>query len=163
MAAYAYPSGYNMVLYRPKEFRKLAQKTARLLVRLMAHTGATAIAVRGKSGVAMGFAASMFAGLPIVTVRKPGESSHGETIEGPRIDLVRYLILDDFVSSGHTIRRIESELNEHADNLDEDRPVCVGVVEYHADSENRTWTLPSSGMVRVFNINRPSDWKGIKR
>ena len=51
-------------------------------------------------------------GYPVVMVRKEGENSHGESIEGPDagIDYTRGVFVDDLIASGETIRRVKKLL-----------------------------------------------------
>lgn len=50
-------------------------------------------------------------GVPVVLVRKPGETPHGHEVEGPSsTNIGRVLIVDDFVASGNTIRRMAGTL-----------------------------------------------------
>lgn len=51
-------------------------------------------------------------GYPVVMVRKEGENSHGEPIEGPDtgIDYTRGVFVDDLIASGDTIKRVKKLL-----------------------------------------------------
>ena len=51
-------------------------------------------------------------GYPVVMVRKEGENSHGEPIEGPDtgIDYTRGVFVDDLIVSGETVRRVKKLL-----------------------------------------------------
>lgn len=118
--------GYTEVHYSPRAMRAHAAALAAYLPELMRDTGAEAIAVQGKSGIAMAFAVSMLIDIPIIVVRKPSEGSHGREVEGPNINIRRYLILDDLVATGSTVRRVVDRLSEYsAYNLE-----CAGVVVY---------------------------------
>lgn len=115
--------------------RQYARIAAANIKRRMRETGADTIVVQGTSGVSVGFAALMSHGFPLVMVRKPEENSHGSPVEGPREHRVkRYIILDDFVDTGETVRRIAAKLNLLADNSGVVRPECVGVICYKRDA-----------------------------
>jgi len=155
-------AGYNRVLYRP-ELKKVARAVARKLARLIDKTGADAVVVTGKSGIAMGFAAAMFADIPLVTLRKQGDSTHGLRIEGPHILVTRYIILDDFIDSGATVERIDNEIAEYAECVNRGTPpICVGIIEYlHSAYGYKDWDLPRSGKVTVYNLKRQADWNDV--
>lgn len=97
------------------------------LAQLMEQTGATAVAVTGKSGMSMAFATLMMYDFPLIVVRKPHELSHGSPIEGTIQTVVKYLILDDLVASGDTVRAIIERIAEYAEIRDETVPKCRGV------------------------------------
>jgi adenine/guanine phosphoribosyltransferase-like PRPP-binding protein len=72
------------------------------------------IAVTGVSGLVMGGAVSALTGLPLVIVRKEGQSERHSSHDVEYLDsLYRfdYCIIDDLISSGNTIRRIVSNIN----------------------------------------------------
>lgn len=88
-----------------------------------------AIAYRGNSGALVAPAVAAILGKHVIMVRKTDgpdkqhHSAHG--VEGVA-DTVRYVIIDDFISSGHTlgiiVKEIRQELNRNS--------TCVGIVEY---------------------------------
>jgi len=71
---------------------------------------AQAIAFRGFSGAMVAPIVAYKLGLNPIGIRKPNEGSHGGstksrlTLEGHRVE--RYVIVDDFVLSGDTVRKI---------------------------------------------------------
>lgn len=79
--------------------------------RLSEVPGLEAIAVRGFSGTIVGSIVAHEMGLPMFIVRKPKEDEphHSDAaVEGPLhwSPLARYVIVDDFVASGNTLRAI---------------------------------------------------------
>lgn len=85
-----------------------------------------AIAYRGNSGALVAPAVAARMGKRLIMSRKPGENSHSSShIEGPKWAL-RYVIVDDFVSTGRTINTIVDDV---AGGLNVGS-VCVGLVEY---------------------------------
>lgn len=94
------------------------------------------LAVRGLSGTTVG-AVLAYHGYPVVYVRKPGTNpaSHGHVLaEGPRTALtarVRYVIVDDFSSTGATMRAIEKAMPGR----------CLGAVLYAGDWSRHCLTL----------------------
>ena len=129
--------------YAAADVRKRAQWAANAIADMVADTGATSVVVHGNSGVSCGFAALMLSphlDFNIVLLRKDNDNSHGAPIEGPAGHrLGRYLILDDFVSTGSTLHRVRCKIDtlyqqyrEEEYELPEAVPVCVGVVLYGA-------------------------------
>lgn len=110
-----FTSSYSGHLFEPKKLRAVAKQLAKDIDKLQPD----AIAVRGKSGIALAFAISMVSDIPIITVRKPNESSHGTDVEGAALSstqeegVLRYLIVDDFVASGDTALAIANKLDSY--------------------------------------------------
>ena len=128
--AKGYATGYTWELVEER-----ANFAADAIAELSERTGSTSVVVHGNSGVSCGFAALMLASedFNLVLLRKDNDNSHGSPIEGPdghRLD--KYLILDDFVSSGATMNRIRDKINTLQDQVawSSPRPECVGIVLY---------------------------------
>ena len=136
-------SGGYATQYKMAEVRKRAEYAARAINNMMAETGATSVVVHGNSGVSCGFAALMLshADFNIVLLRKDNDNSHGAPIEGPADHcLGRYLILDDFVSSGTTMNRIRDKiatLHQQYGYSSAPSPECVGIVLYGYTTSDR--------------------------
>ena len=128
-----YASKYAAPIVR--QYASIAADNIQLRMR---ETGADTVVVQGTSGVSIGFAALMLHDFPLVMVRKPDENSHGSPVEGPQHhEVKRYIILDDFVDTGETVRRIAAKLNLLAYNEGAVRPECVGVLCYKRST--RMW------------------------
>lgn len=148
-------SGGYATQYRMASVRKRAAYAARAINKMMAETGATSVVVHGNSGVSCGFAALMLSDVDfnIVLLRKDNDNSHGSPIEGPEGHfLERYLILDDFVSTGATMNRIRDKIImlHKQSNPFEAAPECVGIVLYgHHSSSSFKFsdghTVPARG------------------
>lgn len=123
---------YNKHNYNAQAMRAVVSDLVRMLPRIIEQTGADTIVVTGKSGISVAMAALMVADFPLVVVRKDGEGAHGNKIEGPEgHNVLRYLILDDFVSSGNTVRRVIDKLEMEASRQGDLGAVeCVGIIEY---------------------------------
>lgn len=95
------------------------------------------IAFCGSSGSAAAFHLAMKHDLGLIYVRKKDEHSHGWSVEINE-PCGRYIIVDDFISSGRTIQWIVSQINERVTSfsrIDNQKYKCElhGVVLY--DSE----------------------------
>lgn len=74
----------------------------------------------GLSGILVGILVATETRRPFAIVRKENESSHGLPVEGHTFS--KYVIIDDFISSGNTIDRILEEVKNHL------RAKCIGVI-----------------------------------
>lgn len=150
-------AGYNDHMYNREELLRTVKRIAQRLPAIMAETGADSIAVQGKSGIAVAFALQLYFDVPVMVVRKPDESSHGNDVEGnDEHDYHKYLVLDDFVASGTTAKRIIDQTDEYwgLRRRNGEQPVCVGIVEYkkfygqggHLDSSDDRYNVMRYGM-----------------
>ena len=121
--------------YTKERVEECATGAAKAIEELRSQTGSTAVVVHGNSGVSCGFAALMASDedFNLVLLRKDNDNSHGAPLEGPeghRLD--KYLILDDFVSSGATLNRVRDKIDTlHTQrSWSSPRPECVGIVLY---------------------------------
>lgn len=119
--------------YGQEAVRIRAKFAAKAIKKLMAETGADCVVVHGNSGVSCGFAALMYANFPLILLRKDNDNSHGSPIEGPSgHNVLRYLILDDFIDTGATMERIKDKIVALAVQSGGGLPTpeCVGIVLY---------------------------------
>jgi orotate phosphoribosyltransferase len=148
-------SNYGWTSGTPDEFMhkmdNLRQAASILLRKLDVNT----IAFSGSSGCAAAF--SIACGLPVglCYVRKPSEKSesHGNEVEATT-EFMRYIIVDDFVASGNTVRRIDSAIRETAKRLytKYDVPVCVGILTFDG-ARNCSSEQINGSQVPLFNAN----------
>jgi adenine/guanine phosphoribosyltransferase-like PRPP-binding protein len=99
-------------VFEPKKLR-YAVRQVKAFLKL--HPEITALAGCGNSGVPICAAVSYATGLPYITVRKASEREHeghgGTTVTGYS-GSGKYLIIDDVVDSGSTVRRIITKIRE---------------------------------------------------
>lgn len=132
-----YGNQYSVELYR-KDIRKQALWVAKHLEKVLQHFNADSVAVTGHSGIIVASAALMLVDFPLMIVRKEGEETHGFSIEGRGDHHYRkYIILDDFVSTGNTVRNIETRITKRAHNNDQ---VCelMAVLCYNSNEDIRS-------------------------
>ena len=129
---FSYGSGYGWTGMNPDKFRTNMLRTSRKFKELQTTLKFDAIAFTGSSGCAVGFYLAFQHKIPAIYVRKQDEKSHGSAVEcnGEKIQVRRYLIVDDFVSSGETIRRIVAKITEAAVNKDAYPAKAVGILCY---------------------------------
>jgi orotate phosphoribosyltransferase len=120
-------SGYLYNVF--SDITRIKQKTVTKLRAIEKHYPQfrfEAIAFRGMSGALIAPMVAEAMNKQLILVRK-GESSHSDhEVEGYRIALdTHYIILDDLISSGETVKVIVEKIHEHAPSLK-----CVGSFEY---------------------------------
>lgn len=99
-------SGYMTRAFRPDIFSKIIVESLRVL---RPHSKEfDAIAFRGFSGSMLGPILAFALKKKMIIVRKEKEPSHGSSIEGARCN--RYIIVDDFIAGGMTVRTIISKI-----------------------------------------------------
>lgn len=134
-------SPYSHKLYNPKTLQILVQKTASAVKKHRKRLKFDAIAVRGSSGAAIGFPVSAMTGIPLLFVRKSETSHADQRVEGPETDVDSYLIVDDFIATGSTVREIIKEIDTLTKiklgilSKDLGSPKCVGVYCYNTDDD----------------------------
>jgi len=126
-------SDYLSLIYRkPFMYQRLVNRTAKRISRLKKEIKFDAIAFRGASGAALAYPLSAQLRIPIICIRK-NASSHGQSVEGPNNDVRRYIIIDDFIDNGKTMRAILQSIDTMSKNK---KVECVGIVLYDAAYDN---------------------------
>jgi len=128
----------DSIFQSPLKYRRLINKIADQMAALKKQTKFTAIAFRGTSGAALAYPLSAQLNIPIICVRKLTEISHGLRIEGTQRNIKKYVIIDDFMESGKTIKAILDAINKKKDYFKEGRAECVGIVLY-TEAQRGEW------------------------
>ena len=152
-----YRSGYGAWKYRPDSIKLRWKRIRCILRRITKEYGPpSAIVVHGTSGTWFGAALAM-QGYNVIMVRKPGENSHGYSVEGGlgMVDPDRIVFLDDFVSSGDTIKTSLNLLLNYCEGRDEPIVERYMAIALHGtqddekpviyDDNNNVITLPAFG------------------
>jgi hypothetical protein len=135
-------TGYGWAGMSPEGYNEKMQAVYDRYEELRAIHKFDAIAFTGSSGAAAAFPLAMLFKIPMIYVRKDGENSHGSPVEcNARCHIKKYLIVDDFVSSGETVRRIVAKIRDRAEMKDAYIPRPVGVMCFDT-SVNCTATVP---------------------
>ena len=114
---------YSADFLTPTKLRKAVQKCVRIIRKRKLKFDA--IAFRGLSGAVVAPMVALALKKTLIAVRK--NRSHGIKVCGD-LGAQSYLIIDDFISSGETVRKIVTSIERAS--LDE--PTCVGAVLYAA-------------------------------
>ncbi len=126
-------SSYLYDIYHPATFKKLVDRVAKKVVKLKKKLKFNAIAFSGSSGAALAYPVSALTKIPLIHVRKKGKT-HGDDIEGGGHEIKRYIILDDFIDTGATVKRIYNQIKNECDYDDEVK--CVAIVLYDKSNDH---------------------------
>lgn len=138
-------------------FTKSVDKTLTTAEQLKKSLGFDTIAFTGMSGAAMAFMLSHWMDVPLLCVRKRSDSSHyvnsfpPRYLEGNALDARKYLIVDDFIASGASVKYMIDTIKEQ--NY---RAECVGMLLYAAYSDSQ-WTHPTTGKSYITTSSRVDD------
>lgn len=145
-------SAYVDQLFDMKKLESIVQKSASAMKKFKKQLKFDAIAVRGVSGLSVGFPVSYITKIPLLVVRKPGDSAHTTyEVEGPATEVKRYIMLDDFICTGDTVRCMHDAITERAITVGALAPECVGVYCWNAGAFDSTIVSIDSKTVPVFH------------
>jgi adenine/guanine phosphoribosyltransferase-like PRPP-binding protein len=126
-------SSYGWTSFPPSTFAARMDNASKDIKKLHKKLKFDSLAFTGSSGAALAFIISARLHIPIIYVRKVREKSNGNKIESnAHAEIKSYLIVDDFISSGATVRRIHREITDHAKEKSQRVPECQGVYIYDA-------------------------------
>lgn len=129
---YRIGSSYGWTTYSVDDWTRRLQRIAVKIELLQETHKIDALALRGSSGMMAGAVLSVALQMPVIYVRKPGEYAHGGPVESnSREPIKSYLIVDDFIDSGSTIREIVDAIDRDAEEERSVAPKCVGVLLYN--------------------------------
>jgi adenine/guanine phosphoribosyltransferase-like PRPP-binding protein len=138
---------YLQRVYNKKLFAKTVKKTITLVKQLQKQHKFTAIAFSGSSGAALAFPVAYATGLSLIHARKR-DNSHwvqdnprhkGSHVEGS-MGAKKYIIIDDFISSGTTVDRILRDVNAaYKYRGFAYAPKCVAIVVYSTGNGRSTF------------------------
>lgn len=138
------PSDYLSPLVSMKTYQKTITQVCNKVQLLREKLNFDAIAFRGVSGMSIGFPVAERLSLTPIVVRKSIRNSHGyhivetfEEIPTAKEQVLRYLIIDDFISTGKTVCAIVKEINIFMKYLHKTR-ICVGILLYNDTVEGKT-------------------------
>lgn len=137
----------------PKDLKETAEKVSELIKKY--YPKADYIAVCGSSGNLIAGAVSIISRIPILLVRKENEKCHSYyTVEfqSNKKKTPKYVIIDDFISSGETINYIIKTIKSGIDHSEVNYPKfkLLGVVLYNDWSVQEF--LSEEGDGKVCNI-----------
>lgn len=128
--SYGYGWSYDSSANLAEKVRKADKKFASLRKTMKID----ALAFCGSSGAAIAFPLAMRNSVPMIYVRKTGEKSHGSRIECNGEHIQTYIIVDDMISSGSTIRHIMANIKKCAKQNQWEEPKCLGILLFDSIS-----------------------------
>ena len=149
-------AGYLKHAFDPKLTRRVALETCKV----MQYVDADIVVVRGLSGSLIASAMSTLFGIPFAVVRKPGETSHSLAAieiagDWPRYD--NWIIVDDFIATGHTVEEIGRAVKERKNDFGEIQGRCVGIVLYGSRRRKyENWDI-NGKQVQIYPIDVGDD------
>lgn len=121
-------------VYDPKGYPRLVERVIKRVEKLRKKLKFDTIAFRGSSGAAMAFPVACRLRLKLAHVHKTKSHAYRQgDVEGTD-EARRFLIIDDFVESGSTLKKIVQSM-DRAYGLK--NALCVGVLLYNECSEWR--------------------------
>lgn len=147
-------TSYLQHVFDQSIFCRAVDKTIHAAEALKKKTAFDTIAFSGMSGAAMAFLLSHWMNVPLLCVRKRGDSSHyiksrNKYLEGNAVDVRKYLIVDDFISSGATVQYMIDTIKSENSSAE-----CVGMLMY-ASYSDRSWTHPVTRKVYEATASSP--------
>lgn len=134
--------GYNEKQFHHEKLRTMVKRLSLTVPHGLKLLGADAMVCTGKSGIAVATALLASIDVNVVHVRKQGESSHGSMIEGSGREFGKFIVFDDFVASGATVRTVLERLSDSDSAHREDDTWCpyencmgVFVYQHNHDSD----------------------------
>ena len=121
--------GYGWAANEPAKLRERMKDAIPVFKRLRYRLKFDAVAFTGSSGCCIAFVLAYETKIPLLYVRKPGEKSHGGTLETNvrNTAIKKYLIVDDFIDTGDTIRKMVKRINLACSKKSMNAPEPVGV------------------------------------
>ena len=144
--AYLVHSAYHHTAFRPVELKKTVERVAKKVKTLKKKLKFDAIAFRGISGSCVAFPVSYLTGIPLICVRKE-KNHHGNTVEGPAQDVMKYIIIDDFICTGDTLEAIIKKIS----GSKEEGAKCVGIVLYDLSYDPESYTRGGKN-IKVYRV-----------
>lgn len=123
-----------------KQFLKLVPQAVKKLRAIKRQFPFDAIAFTGSSGAALAYPLSYLMKLPLIHVRKGPSHYSGGKVEGT-ISSKRYIIVDDFIETGASIRRVLKAIDSE---LDAAKPVAILLYSSNrmADFDHKSQEIP---------------------
>lgn len=133
-------------IYNISNFAVMIERLIPSAQQMRREVGFDTIAFQGTSGAAAAYILAKELYVPLICIRKEDDKSHYARDNGlfeGSLDAKRYIIVDDFICSGSTVRRIENVIHEKLKG----EAKCVGYLMYSSAREpykhgdRPVWTL----------------------
>jgi len=121
-------------VFEVKEFTKVVDRAARALKAFSKKNPFDAIAFTGNSGAAMAYPLSYKLKVPLICIRKRPSDSHSSLKLEGCVSAKRYVIVDDFIESGSTMKKIQRVIKQELEDAK-----LVGIFLYDPTCRCRSW------------------------
>jgi len=140
-------SDYLHQVYRVKLFVKLVNRVAAAIKKYRKSHPFEAIAFTGTSGAALAYPVSAKLGIPLLCIRKGNNNHFKNPVEG-YVGAKSYAIIDDFIDTGDTLRKILKEMKKESSYWDHGpaKPTVIFLYTSYGP-KGKTWN--SIPVVRV--------------
>ena len=143
--------GYGWAGMTPDSFHDTMLSGGKIVKRLHKKLKFDAVAFSGSSGCAIAFYVASKYCIPLIYVRKAKEESHGSRVEcNYQGNIRKYLIVDDFISSGNTIKYIRKTIKQHAGRNRTECPEPVGIFVYDPCYEEQDDAEESFDSLKIY-------------
>lgn len=133
--------GHTSNIFDPIKLKILTKYTVAVTRHLKKILDFNTLAVCGHSGIVLGTLVSTKLKMPLLVVRKDGDQAHDDLkVNGYRSEECKYLILDDLISSGNTIRHVLRQIYETAQRKN-DMARAAG---------HNPWSLPTPAGILLY-------------
>ena len=145
-------TSYLDKVYYPEQYKMTIFGAKAILAHIVKHYPIDTIAFTGNSGAAMGYILAAHINLPMICIRKNrGEGTHFQHEFEGNLDCRNYLIVDDLICTGNTIKYIHKVI---ADKLN-DKAKCSAILLYKNSCTNPVWNVDKNKYGRRYNIYNP--------
>ncbi len=133
-------SSYLHNVYHVNVFAKLINKATKQLKAFRQKHPFDAIAFTGTSGAALAYPLSLRLKVPLICVRNPLIKNHSNHMVEGCYSAKRYIIIDDLIDVGNTIKRIVDGINiAYKVERAATKPKLIAIWLYGSDTSYRKW------------------------
>jgi hypothetical protein len=149
-------SGYGWTGLSPEQLSDRLIRAGEEIAKLQQKLKFDAVAFCGSSGAAIGFHVAIRHKIPVIYVRKKDEESHGGDVEcnmpGGK-NVKKYLIVDDFISTGRTVEYIVEQITEVANRRGAFASKPVGIFCFDGYQRDNNITVGEKKL-EVYHLNK---------
>jgi orotate phosphoribosyltransferase len=136
-------NGYGWVAFSNNTFQQRISSAVEEIKKLIKQHEIDAIAFTGSSGSALAFNIASRINIGLLYIRKEKESRNSTTtVEcNTHTEIRNYLIVDDFICMGETVRRIARSIEEVAISKNTCIPKCKGIYLYDDEDPYKEFSV----------------------
>jgi phosphoribosylpyrophosphate synthetase len=142
----------------PTEFAERMELASARFVKLKEELDIDAIAFCGSSGCAIAFNLAAKHKIPLMYVRKKDEKSHSTSrveCNDKKVEVKKYLIVDDFVDRGRTVDYITENITKYAKQAGAYPAESVGVLCFDRYVSSDHFMQTNAVSLKIFSASLP--------